>query len=139
MSRYFQIGARVLWNPSNNVAELFARTAEVMSALVDKPTGMHDLGQDEYEIDLPVFEAFVDTLARRYLGSSHLVLRSLVEGFLATAIVMVERAEGGLPALTQSHELFPRDIQVGPTGTMPLGDVRRLRDLADDVARAMPR
>jgi Family of unknown function (DUF6086) len=91
MSRYFQVGDQVLWNPSNGVAELFASTAEALVSTADAPTGIGPMEAHEYEIDLDTFGAFVDALVRRYVASRHPIFRCLLEGFTATALVMVQR------------------------------------------------
>jgi uncharacterized protein DUF6086 len=102
VSQYFSIGDHDLWNPATEVAQLFYRTAGVMAALVDTPHGLHDTEQDEYHMEPAHFTAFVDALARRYLSSNHTVMRTLVEGFLATAVVLTQRAELAVPALAES-------------------------------------
>ena len=52
---------------------------------------------DESQVDMANFEVFVSALVIRYQQSRHLVLRSLIEGFIATALVLVERGGGILP------------------------------------------
>ncbi|MER6945083.1 DUF6086 family protein [Nonomuraea sp. NPDC000554] len=99
MSQYFQVGERVLWNPATGVARVFVSSAEAFADLVALPTGVGSVIADEYEIDLAVFGTLVDTLVHRYANSNHMILRSLMEGFLATALVLVHRGNGLLPAL----------------------------------------
>ncbi|GAB3337742.1 DUF6086 family protein [Micromonospora halotolerans] len=139
MSQYFQAGDLVLWNPSNRVAEWFACTSEALAELVDVPTGIGPMRADDYEIDLDVFVSFVDALVAQYLSSSHAILRSLLEGFTATALVMVDRAGRNVPSLQAAATLDPRDVAVGPGGIRPLGDPARLYELASKHAAAMPR
>jgi hypothetical protein len=105
VSQYFQVGDRVLWNPSNRVADLFVGQADALVAIANAPHGMRPTGQDEFEMDLVAFEAFVDALTRVYLGSSHQIMRALLEGFLATAVVLVDRARGGVSALAEPPAL----------------------------------
>lgn len=138
VSQYFQIGDLVLWNPASRVAELFFRTSEAIAPTVRLQTGIAPVVADEYEIDLDTFTVFADAVVHRYLSSSHTILRSMLEGFTATALVMVERAGRSLPALADTATLDPRDVSVGPSGISPLGDVKRLRALAEEHARAMP-
>ncbi|MGW3769590.1 DUF6086 family protein [Actinomadura verrucosospora] len=102
MSQFFQIGERVLWNPATGVAQVFLRAAESFATLTDLPTGLGPMEADECEIDIDVFSAFVDTLIDRYTRSNHVILRSLMQGFTATAIVLVTRGGGHLPALQSS-------------------------------------
>ncbi|MCP2324350.1 hypothetical protein HDA40_002857 [Hamadaea flava] len=139
MSQIFRTGEAILWFPSNRVARLFHSLTEVLVSVAGRPAGMDDTGADEYEIDQEVFEAFVNELARQYLGSSHVIMRSMLEGYLATALVLVERAGGSVAALSEAIGLDPRDISVGPGGIGELGDVERLRQLAAVHAQAMSR
>ncbi|MGC4959366.1 DUF6086 family protein [Actinomadura citrea] len=104
MSQYFQIGERVLWNPATGVAQVFLRAAESLATLTGLPPGLGPMQADECEIDLEVFSTFVDTLIDRYARSNHVILRSLMEGFTATAIVLVDRGGGQLPALESSND-----------------------------------
>jgi hypothetical protein len=93
---------------------------------------------DEHEIDAEAFAAFVDALTQQYLSSSHAILRSLLEGFLATALVLVQRSGRDLPSLRRTVP-DPRDVSVGVGGIRPLGSVEHLLGLADDHSLAMPR
>ncbi|MET7807041.1 DUF6086 family protein [Micromonospora chersina] len=138
MSQYFQAGDLVLWNPSNRVAELFVRTGNALAELVDRPTGIGPMQADEYDIDLDAFADFVDALVAQYLSSSHTILRSLLEGFTATALVLVDRAGRSVPSLQATATLDPRDVPVGPGGIRRLGDPARLHELARMHAAAMP-
>jgi uncharacterized protein DUF6086 len=113
-------------------------TSEAVAPTVGLETGIAPVVADEYEIDLDAFTVFVDALVHRYLSSSHTILRSLLEGFTATALVMVHRAGQTVPALAVTPALDPRDVSVGPFGISPLGDAERLRALAEEYAQAMP-
>lgn len=139
MSQYFEVGDLVLWNPSNGVALLYARAVEAVAPLVEVPTGVGECIADEYEIELDVFVAFVDSLADRYLNSNHPILRSLVEGVLATSIVMVQRAGRELPALVAEKKTFWRDVSVGRGGVAPAGDREELLRLVAEHASGMAR
>jgi hypothetical protein len=101
VSQYFQDGDDVLWNPATRVAQLFTDTAEALARLVERPTGLGPMAEDECQVDVPVFAAFVDELVRRYARSNHSVLKSLMDGFTGTAIVLVERAGADVPALAE--------------------------------------
>ena len=139
MSRYFRAGGLSLWNPSNRVADLFVRTGEAFATLTETPSGLGPVIADEHEIDPDAFAAFVDALTRQYRSSSHVILRSLLEGFLATALVLVDRSGRDLPSLRTTAVLDPRDVSVGVDGIRPHGSLQRLLGLADDHATAMPR
>jgi hypothetical protein len=132
VSQYFQVGDLILWNPASGIAELFFRAGEAIAPTVGVPTGIAPVVSDEYQIDL---DTFTDALVHRYLSSSHTILSSLLEGFIAIAVVLVERAGRSVPALAETPTLDPRDISVGPGGIAPLGDAERLRALAQEHAR----
>jgi hypothetical protein len=114
------------------------RTSEAIVPLVGLPTGIFPMRADEYDIDVDVFVTFVDALVQQYLSSSHAILRSLLEGFTATALVLVDRAGRSVPALQAPPSLDRRDVAVGPGGIAPLGDAACLQRLAGEHARAMP-
>jgi hypothetical protein len=139
MSRYFRAGGLSLWNPSNGVAVLFVRTGEAIATTTEVPSGLGPLIADEHEIDPEAFAVFVDALTEEYRSSDHPILRSLLEGFLAIAIVLVDRSGRDLPSLRITAMLDPRDVSVGVDGVRPLGSLERLLRLADEHATAMPR
>ncbi|AEV82323.1 hypothetical protein ACWT_1305 [Actinoplanes sp. SE50] len=139
MSQYFEVGDLVLWNPSNGVARLYARTGEAVAPLVELPTGIGPMIADEYEIDLDVFVAFVDALTGYYLGAQHPILRSLMEGFLATSIVMVQRAGRELPALREQQRPHWWNVSVTTRGVAPTADRDELLDLVAEHAMSMAR
>jgi hypothetical protein len=141
MSQYFTLGSNTLWNPSVGPGELFMRSADAMGLFVGLPTGIGTDDRDRYEhpIDLPVFEAFVDALLRRYLGSTHPILRTLMEGFIVTAVVMAQRAGSDLPALRSEIEMSTIDVSVGPGGIGARADAGQLLELCAEQSRSMAR
>jgi hypothetical protein len=140
MSQCFRAGDTVLWNPSNGVAQLFLRNVEAVAPLVDIPTGLGPARADEYEIDVATFTTFVGALVRRYRSSTHPILRSLIEAVTAVGIVLVDRAGGTVPSLAEEPAAMDMtDVAVFTTGFGAGGKSARLRQLADDLSRAMPR
>ncbi|MER7670567.1 DUF6086 family protein [Kitasatospora sp. NPDC096128] len=79
------------------VVRLFTGAAAVASAF-GLHSGVGEIIEDGCELDIPVLEAFVAELARRYHEATHLILRSLTVGFIATASVLVDRGGGQLPS-----------------------------------------
>ncbi|WP_243709789.1 DUF6086 family protein [Micromonospora sp. 15K316] len=140
MSQYFQVGELVLWNPSNTVAQLFARMSEAMVPVAACPSGVGpDTGRDEYEVDPDIFAAFVDALTTRYLSTNHPTLTAMLEGYLPAALVMVQRSGRDVPALGRPIARDNRDVSLNRDAFDPDGDRQRLLDLAERHARAMPR
>jgi hypothetical protein len=124
VSQYFQVGDLILWNPSRCVAELFVQTGEAVANLVDMTSGIGPMNADEYEIDMDAFVSFVDVVVERYMSSNHAVLRSLLEGFLVAAIVLVGRA-GRVVSALHTHAA-PEDPE-------------HLQEKSDALACTMPR
>ena len=139
MSQYFQVGAEVVWNPSNGVGLLFVRSAEALGLLVEVPTGIAAEDADEWAIDMPAFEVFVGELVGRYAESTHLILRSLMEGFIVTALVLVERGGGRVsePRTRPGPGAF--DVQVSSGGVVDRTGPERLKELSITHSEAMPR
>ncbi|MCP2342064.1 DUF6086 family protein [Actinomadura rupiterrae] len=104
MSQYFQTGGRVLWNPATGVARVFLRAAESFATLIGLSSGLGPMQEDECEIGIEAFSAFTDALICCYARSNHVILRSLMEGFTATAIVLVDRSGRRLPALQSTED-----------------------------------
>jgi hypothetical protein len=132
MSQYFQVGDHVLWNPSNGVAGLFVRSAEALAPLTDLPTGLGPMDNDECEVDMVAFTAFVRALVERYERSNHPILHSLIDGFIATALVLIERGGGKLPVVQASDDDWS-DVQVNGHSLRPLSG-----PVCKSVGGAMP-
>lgn len=133
MSQYFKVGDRVLWNPTTRVAQLFYRTGEVMVLVAERPLGIHDTGYDDYHVDPTRFPAFVDALAVRYLNVSHPILTALVEGFLPTALALLSRAGGTVPALVEAAESDPDEAIKRPGGLAAITAARRILALTAEL------
>jgi len=110
MSQYFQVGDQVVWNPALGVGELYARMAEAIAPLVDVPTGVGPVVADEYQLDLPVFQTFVESLIQRFEKATHSELRGMTGGFIATSVVMLERSGVQVAPLTDDHLIALRAI-----------------------------
>lgn len=128
MSQYFEVAGTVLWNPSNGVAQLFIRSLEAVAPTVELPTGLGPgNSSDDHEIDIVAFTTLVDALVRRYRSSTHLILRTLIEGVAAVGIVMVERAGQSVVSLTErATAVDPKDVAVFTSGFGAVGDAARL-------------
>jgi hypothetical protein len=61
-----------------------------------------------------------------------------MEGFVATAVVLVQRGGRDVPALRTPPVLGADDVSVGYGGLAATGDVQRLLVLAEEHAAAMP-
>lgn len=125
MSQNFVVGEQMVWNPSNGPGQLFVRSADALAPVAGLPTGIrqaHPGDPDEWAIDMPVFEAFVDALVDRYQWSAHLVMRSLMEG-CAAALLEVSRSS----AATSGAPGAPATAVRRPGCGVPSGRLRRHR------------
>lgn len=91
MSQYFYMGNQILWNPSNGASRLFQRQVAVFEAELE-PSGIGPMENDECRIDPATFEIFVNALLAQYRRTSHAIMLALSEGFVATVLVLAQRA-----------------------------------------------
>ncbi|MEU6373445.1 DUF6086 family protein [Streptomyces sp. NPDC046909] len=139
MSQYFELDGETLWNPSNGAARLFLAQVRVYEEEVGVPSGFGPMENDECQVDPAALAPFADALIALHDRTRHAVVDALSEGFVATVLVLAERAgievrrpvvaDGGLEGL--------RDVQV------PLSDAEdravRLRERTGLLGRRMPR
>ncbi|MEV6781592.1 DUF6086 family protein [Streptomyces sp. NPDC051098] len=101
MSMYFDMGDETLWNPSNGAGRLFLRQVAVFEAELEVPSG---IGQGRYpgdpdtlEVDRATYEEFARRLVTWHCQTSHSVILTLSEGFVATAVALARRAGIDMP------------------------------------------
>ncbi|MCX4586370.1 DUF6086 family protein [Streptomyces sp. NBC_01481] len=92
MSQYYDMGDQTLWNPSNGASRLFMSQVSVYQAELGLPSGIGPMQADECQIDPLMFKGFVDALLAWHRRTSHAVMAALSEGFVATVLVLAERA-----------------------------------------------
>ncbi|WP_328381469.1 DUF6086 family protein [Streptomyces sp. NBC_00400] len=143
MSQYYVMGDQTLWNPSHGVSRLFLHQVPLHEAELGLPSGVGPMDADECRIDPTDFTAFVDALLARHRDTGHAVMIALSEGFVATVLVLAERA--GIEAdweaagrSTTGDDL--RDIQV-PAPPAPDQEIwaSALRRKARELDRFMVR
>ena len=146
MSQYFDLGEQTLWNPSNGAARLFLRQVSVFEDELGVPSGIGPMRDNECQIDPVDLKTFVDALLEQHLSTDHAVVIALSEGFVASMLVLAERA--GIQLTWPGGAATPldqnRDIQVPAASGTTTARARldRLRDasralsgLADRMAR----
>ncbi|WP_330296984.1 DUF6086 family protein [Streptomyces sp. NBC_00503] len=140
MSQIYQVGEESLWNPSNGAARLFHRQLAVFEAELGLPSGIGPLENDECRIDPAALGPFTEALLARHGHTGHAVVRALSEGFVATVLVLAERAGAQVrrPVPSDSPE-GRRDVQVPLPGPYGSSYEDRLRAAARELSRAMPR
>ncbi|PWI17029.1 hypothetical protein DI272_24835 [Streptomyces sp. Act143] len=138
MSQYFDVGDETLWNPSNGAARLFLRHVRLYEEELGVPSGFGPMENDECKIDPAAFEPYVNALLDLHDRTRHSIIDALSEGFVATVLVLAERAGVEVrPSVTTDRLTGLTDIQV------PLPDAQdravRLRERAGLLRRGMPR
>ncbi|MFF4954995.1 DUF6086 family protein [Streptomyces chattanoogensis] len=93
MSQYYDMGEQTLWNPSSGASRLFMSQLSVYEAELGLPSGIGPMQADECQIDPVMFKAFVHALLAWHWRTSHAVMAALSEGFVATVLVLAERAD----------------------------------------------
>lgn len=144
MSQYYDLGDRTLWNPSNGASRLFLREVAVFEAELGLPSGLGPMENDACDVDPAALGVFADALVDRHRRTRHAVIQALSEGFVATVMVLAERAGVGVrwesAESAESDPVAPaRDVQAGPAvGRLPQVSVdRALRRKAQELSRFM--
>ena len=143
MSQYYGLGEVTLWNPSNGASRLFLRQAALFEEEMGRSSGIGPMRDDEAQISLEVFEAFVHELLAWRRRTHHAVVSALSDGFLATVLVLADRAGivVGQP-YRSSGDTERRDVQAGPSAVSvidPDSWEAGVRDQARELAGFMPR
>lgn len=144
MSQYYGLGEVTLWNPSNGASRLFLRQAALFEEEVGLPSGIGPMRDDEAQISPEVFRAFVHALLAWRRRTHHAVMSALSDGFLATVLVLADRAGivVGQPYRFSGDTTERRDVQAGPSAVSAI-DLDSweagVRDQARELAGFMPR
>ncbi|WKX69381.1 DUF6086 family protein [Streptomyces sp. XD-27] len=96
MSQYFDMGEETLWNPSNGASRLFLRQVAVFEAELGLASGIGPMEADECQIDPAALGVFVHALLTQYRRTHHSIVPALSEGFVATMLVLADRAGVGV-------------------------------------------
>ncbi|MEU6477984.1 DUF6086 family protein [Streptomyces sp. NPDC047017] len=147
MSQYFDVGDETLWNPSNGASLMFQRQVAVFEAELELPSGIGPMENDECQISPNTLKTFVDALLAKHRRTSHAIWLALSEGFIATVLVLAERA--GIEVDWAQRGAAPQapfdDLQISTdTGvSTSVGEGRvwsaGLREKARELGRLMPR
>ncbi|WP_406444074.1 DUF6086 family protein [Streptomyces sp. NBC_01613] len=100
MRFYGAIGSQltdVLWEPQESIARLFRGHFETVAGLIDAPAGFADLPDGDCVIGIHGLEKFCELAITEYHRSNQGIFRSLTVGFIATALVLLDRAGKPLP------------------------------------------
>lgn len=94
MSYIFDIEDETVWSPSLKVGRVYVETATAMGQSIDMSTGLIAEAEDMYDLHVQQFPAFIFELGFGS-ASKHEVYRSMVRGFVAVSLVMMERGAIG--------------------------------------------
>ncbi|MFJ3280128.1 DUF6086 family protein [Streptomyces halstedii] len=140
LSQYYDMGDQTLWNPSNGASRLFMSQVSVYQAELGLPSGIGPMQADECQIDPLLFNEFVDALIAWHRRTSHVVMTALSEGFVATVLVLAERAgiEVNWLPTSSAEDGGLNDVQV-PAVPVASEDVwaTALRDTSRELGRFM--
>ncbi|MET7987880.1 MULTISPECIES: DUF6086 family protein [unclassified Streptomyces] len=112
---------RVIWCPEAEVAHAFKGSSDVYSGLYGTSSGVGQLVAGECVIDFRDFRKFSEVAVDRFTTSDQGILRSLSLGFIATALVLIDRAGHPTPAMPgPAQELAWRTLRNEHARAMPV-------------------
>ncbi len=117
MSYIFEVGDTTVWSPGLRVGALYTRMAECLAEWVGVSSGLSKMANDYYIVDAERFAAFIQALLTDP-SSGHPIFNELTRGFIATSMVMLNRA--------------------GVSPHLPDASGQHLAELASSVAARMP-
>jgi len=113
VSFVFDVHDETVWSPSSRVGRLYVDTAETLSRFGAVPSGLVAIASDMYELDPITFPSFVRTLLDEQ-SIAHPIYTVLIEGFVLTSGVMMERGGIGDDAVAAVFARFPtRSTEIG--------------------------
>lgn len=93
-----------LWRPTNDVSCTFMSIADAMSEILGVDSGISEAAEGVHEIDIRVFHRFTAALVERYCETDQGILRTLTAGFIATCLVLINRAGYSAPEVTDPEQ-----------------------------------
>lgn len=97
MSQYFELDGTTLWNPSNGASRLFLNQVGFFEEELGVSSGIGPMESDVCEVTPVVLEVFLATVVAWRGRTGHAVVQALSDGFLATLLVIAERADITMP------------------------------------------
>jgi hypothetical protein len=100
MSYNVQVDGRTIWDPALRIGQMYLGLVAGASAAIQTPSGLVPDIDDTCEIDIKIFEVFVERLRDWYFSTHHPVQHQLMRGVLQASLVVLER--GGAPAVAKN-------------------------------------
>ncbi|MEV0545281.1 DUF6086 family protein [Nocardia salmonicida] len=97
MSQYYELDGTTLWNPSNGASRLFLNQVGFFEEELGVSSGIGPMESDVCEVTPVVLEVFLATVLAWRGRTGHAVVQALSDGFLATLLVIAERAGVTMP------------------------------------------
>ncbi|MGC9539391.1 DUF6086 family protein [Streptomyces sp. UG1] len=110
MSCYVMIADRDVWNPANQVAEVFVGQVGIASRILGVDSGVEPIVEDECHIDAEKFEAFTSVLSAAVQRTNNLAFRGMLQGILEVCAVLVSRAGGSISPAVDVPDSLPRTM-----------------------------
>lgn len=95
--------AEPLWRTEPAAARLFAGEARLVADLLGVPSGIGEPVGERCTVDLPAFRSFCAAAVTGYATQPG-IPRALTVGFVATALVLLDRAGDALPAAPSAQQ-----------------------------------
>ncbi|MGW2567539.1 DUF6086 family protein [Streptomyces sp. NPDC001537] len=92
MSQYYEVDGETVWNPGTLSSRLFLEYVRVYEGLLEVPSGLGPMLNDECRIDPPAFEGFVNAVLVWWDRTGSAVIDALAGGFVATLVALAEKA-----------------------------------------------
>ncbi|MFI7401724.1 DUF6086 family protein [Streptomyces sp. NPDC049541] len=92
MSQYYEVDGETVWNPGTLSSQLFLAYVRVYEDLLEVPSGLGPMLNDECRIDPPAFKGFVNAVLVWWDRTGSAVIDTLAEGFIATLVTLAEKA-----------------------------------------------
>ena len=141
MSQYYELGEVTLWNPSHGASRLFLRQVALFEEEFGLLSGIGPMEADEAKVDLDVFNEFISSLLAWRGRMHHIIIQALSDGFIATCLVLAERAGATVPWPEPRVDIAggSHDLQVETPATPGEGWQTHVREQAALLAGFMPR
>ncbi|MEH1013692.1 DUF6086 family protein [Micromonospora sp. CPCC 206060] len=94
MGMIFTVAGEEIWDRSLNTGQMFCGQILLVEKLVGAPSGVHDTGWSEVEIDPPVLRAFLHAVFAYLDSSGSYPLRAMLRGVIHVALFLDARASG---------------------------------------------
>ncbi|MEV6393296.1 DUF6086 family protein [Streptomyces sp. NPDC051907] len=118
MSHVFECDDETVWDPSNQVGELYLRMLRAAAEVFDTPTGLTSLSGDHHVIDRAEYGRMVHALLAVRGESGHVYLRRMLDGVLPICIAVYECIGGVVTPSTEDEQKYMTEVR---TMDLPMG------------------